>query len=80
MARWIIAFVCLITLSLMLPLGNTAEADGVTRAAARQIRCTAPAMFLMRTPTTWVCRVGQKCCYDKLLRKGTCIAASDRCF
>lgn len=79
MARWITAFACLITLSLTLPLGNSAEADGVSRSVARHMKCTAPAMFFMRTSTTWVCKVGQKCCYDRLLRKGTCLAASDRC-
>jgi hypothetical protein len=79
MARWISAFACAITLSLTLPLGNAAEADGVARPVARHMRCTAPAMFLMRTPATWVCKVRQKCCYDRLLRKGTCVEASDRC-
>jgi hypothetical protein len=79
MARWITAFACATTLSLILPFGNAAEADGVDRAVARHVRCTAPAMFLTRTPTTWVCKARQKCCYDRLLRKGTCIGAADRC-
>jgi len=80
MARWISAFACAITMSLTLPLGNVAEADGVAvRSVARHVRCTAPAMFLTRTPTVWVCKAGQKCCYDRLLRKGNCLDAADRC-
>ena len=34
MTRWITAFACATTLSLILPCGNAAEADGVDRAAA----------------------------------------------
>jgi hypothetical protein len=79
MARWISAFACAITLSLTLPFGNAAKADGMARPVAHHMRCTAPAMFLMRTPVTWVCKASQKCCFDRLLRKGTCIEASDRC-
>jgi hypothetical protein len=80
MARWTSAFVCVLTLSLTLPFSNAAEADGVSRSVARHKKCTAPAMLFMRTPTTWVCKASQKCCFDRLLRKGNCLAASDRCF
>lgn len=79
MARWITALACALTLSLTLPFGNVAQADGADRHVARHLRCTAPASFLQRTSTTWVCKLGQKCCYDRLLRKGTCLAAADRC-
>ena len=58
MRCWIAAFGCALAITLALPLGMEAKADGVD----------APA------------RAAEKCCYDYLLRKGTCIAASDRCF
>jgi hypothetical protein len=79
MARWITALACALTLSLTLPFGNAAQADGVERHVARHLRCTAPARFLQPQSTTWVCKVSQKCCYDRLLRKGTCLEAADRC-
>jgi hypothetical protein len=80
MTRSIAAFVCVLALAVAAPMGSEAEADGVTRKASyRHLRCTAPAM-LWRASTTWVCNAGQKCCYDRLLRKGTCIEASARCF
>ena len=79
MARWIAAFACALTLSLTLPLGSAAEADGAAvRHVSRHIRCTVPARFL-QAQTSWVCKVSQKCCYDRLLRKGTCLEAADRC-
>ena len=79
MARWMIAFACVSVLSFALPFGNAAQADGVAHSVARQTKCTAPADFLTRTPTTWVCKARQKCCFDRVLRQGTCVEASDRC-
>jgi hypothetical protein len=85
MTRWIAAAACALTLGLALPLGNVAEADGFRRAAPvySKKRCIAPEMrFLWRAQTqvTWVCAAAERCCYDRLLRRGTCIAADARCF
>lgn len=84
MTRWIAVAGCALALALAAPLGNQAEADGmVTRPVYKHKRCIAPASWWWRTggaQTTWVCSASEKCCYDRLLRKGTCLAASARCF
>jgi hypothetical protein len=70
-----------------MPVGNEAEADGVYRRAYSPAhraygpvymhkRCIAPAMF--EAQITWVCNANEICCYDRLIRRGTC--PSDRCF
>jgi hypothetical protein len=68
MTRWIVA--CAFTLALAVPLGSEANA------AYTRKRCIAPAM-LGAGQTTWICTASQKCCYDWLLRRGTC---TSRCF
>ena len=88
MTRWIAAFGCALTLVLAVPVGNEARADGYERApvarAYTRKRCIAPTTRWMRlwrtSETTWICAASEKCCYDRLLRKGTCLAASARCF
>jgi hypothetical protein len=84
MTRWIAAFACALTLALAMPLGNEATADGIARRAVfTKKRCIAPEMrwfWRAQAQTTWVCAAAEKCCYDRLLRKGTCIAATARCF
>jgi hypothetical protein len=70
MSLWIVAVGCALALVLT-TLGSPTEAAGY-----RLKRCIAPAM-LTGAQTTWVCKASQKCCYDWLLRKGTC---TDRCF
>jgi len=81
MTRWIAAFACALVLALATPFGNEAGADGVDRRAVyKHKRCIAPAMWWGRGQTTWVCTASEKCCYDRLLRKGNCIGASARCF
>lgn len=78
MRRWIMACGCFLGFALATPFGNEAAADGFERQAYRHKRCVAPAM-LWTAQTTWVCAASEKCCYDRLLRKGTCIEASARC-
>jgi hypothetical protein len=89
MTRWIAAsagaLAVALALGVSLPLGNEAAADGmkapVYRAPTKK-RCIAPAgRWWMRTstPVTWVCAAAEKCCYDRLLRRGTCLPASQRC-
>lgn len=86
MTRWIAAVGCALALALAMPLGNEAEADGFVKRAApvyRHKRCIAPARWWWwrtgQTQTTWVCAASEVCCYDRLLRRGTCVAAGARC-
>lgn len=84
MTPWIVALGCALTLTLALPLGSEAKADGMYRpvrayapAFTRKL-CTPPARDGARV--TWICSASEKCCYDWLLRRGTCVAATGRCF
>jgi hypothetical protein len=63
---------CALALALAAPLGNQADAQSQYRFK----RCIAPAMH--GAPRTWVCRATEICCYDWLLRRGTC--PTGRCF
>ncbi len=86
MRLWIAASACALALGLVAPIGHQAEADGLYapvryRAAApvavpftRKL-CTAQSR--RGGPVTWVCSASQKCCWDWLMRRGTC---TDRCF
>jgi hypothetical protein len=80
MTRWIVALG--LGLALVAPFATQADADGVERRRAvyGHKRCIAPAMWWGGGQTTWVCTASQKCCYDRLLRKGNCLEASERCF
>jgi len=63
---------CALALALAVPLGNEADAHSYYRFK----RCIAPATY--GTPTTWVCKASEICCYDWLLRRGSC--PTRRCF
>jgi hypothetical protein len=87
MTRWIAvtagALMLTAGLALAVPFGNEAAADGVSRPVYRGFahkRCIAPAEWFGRGQTTWVCAAAETCCYDRLLRKGSCLAPSQRCF
>lgn len=89
MKFWITGFGCALALALALPMGNEAKADGYyapVRAYApvftRKLCTPPPSRFFWDrgAPATWICAASEKCCYDKLFRKGTCVAATDRCF
>lgn len=77
MTRWIATIACLLTLAFAPSLATDAQADGMKRSGYSHKRCIAPAMR-WRAQTTWVCKASEKCCYDWLLRRGSC--AADRCF
>ena len=91
MTRWIAAsagaLAFALALGVALPLGsNEAAADGIKApvySAPSRKRCIAPPMRWWGrngTPYTWVCAAVETCCYDRLLRKGHCLPASQRCF
>lgn len=84
MRRWIAMLACGFVVASALPLGSAVRADGFyspVRAVApvftRKL-CTPPSRW-GRTPATWICSASEKCCYDWVLRRGTCVAAGDRC-
>lgn len=87
MTRWIAAtlgaLMLTFGLSLAVPYGNYAMADGIAapvyRPALRK-RCIAPPDWWGRGQSTWVCAATEICCYDRLLRRGTCLGADQRCF
>ncbi len=85
MRYWIAVFGCALAIGLAAPIGNEARADGAYAPArgyaptfTRKL-CTPPSRW-GRTPATWICSASEKCCYDYVFRRGTCIAGSDRCF
>jgi hypothetical protein len=61
-----------LALALAAPLGNEADAGSLYRLK----RCIAPATY--GAPATWVCKASEICCYDWLLRRGSC--PTQRCF
>ena len=88
MTRWIAAtsaaLMLTLGLALAVPYGNYASADGVSapvyhRTALRK-RCIAPADWWGRGQSSSICAAAETCCYDRLLRRGSCLAASQRCF
>ncbi len=87
MRCWIAIFACAMVTAAALPFGSMAKADGYyspVRAVAvaptftRKL-CTPPSSRWDRTPATWICSASQKCCYDRVFRRGTCVGATDRC-
>lgn len=90
MTRWIAASVGALAFTLGLglatPYGNQAMADGIEAAPVYQPvysrkRCLPPRKrWSWRMASPWVCSAEEKCCYDYVLRKGTCLAANQRCF
>jgi hypothetical protein len=71
-ARSMPIFGCALALTLAAPLGNEADA----RSHYAHKRCIAPARD--GANATWVCRANEICCYDWLLRQGSC--PTTRCF
>jgi hypothetical protein len=78
MNRWIVAIGGAFAVALVTMIGSGAQADGMPRKVYRQAHCVVPARLWM-SQVAWSCRRDQKCCYDYALRKGTCVAAGDRC-
>jgi hypothetical protein len=78
MNRWIAALGCALVLASVAPLANQAQADGMRPKVYGKTKCVVAARMWM-SQTTWSCARGQKCCYDWLMRTGTCLAATDRC-
>ena len=70
MTRWTAFLACALTLAIAAPQAE---------AAYTRKLCIAPSTW-GAAQTTWVCTAAEKCCYDWLLRRGSCIAASARCF
>jgi len=69
MTRWI-AIIGATLIFTVVALGNAAEAARYSRK-----KCIPPAD---RAQSSWVCSASEICCYDYVLRQGTC--PRDRCF
>lgn len=87
MRHFVAASACALAIALAFPIGGGAKADGYyapVRTYApvftRKLCKAPPRRLFNRGQVSWVCSASQKCCYDWLLRKGTCVAATDRCF
>jgi hypothetical protein len=87
MTRWIAASAGALALALALgiamPLGNQAAADGIKApvySVPTKKRCIAPTGWWRGGQTTWVCAATERCCYDRVIRRGPCLPATDRCF
>ena len=72
MKRWFVIGGCAFALAVASPMGFEAAA------AKKGKSCAATTMSGKQTK--WKCKAGTKCCYNWLMGKGTCIAASDICF
>ena len=68
--------IALCGLALALAFAASFGTEAEARHHYKHKRCIAPAMA--GPQTTWVCRASEICCYDWVLRKGTCPTA--RCF
>lgn len=85
--KWLVAALgCALALAFAMPLSQEAQADGVYRAvrtyspvAFTRKRCIAPAAR-DGAQVTWIRNASEKCCYDRVFRKGTCYPANRRCF
>jgi hypothetical protein len=67
MTRWIVALACALAIGVV-AFATSADARGYTRK-----KCIAP-----DKAQSWVCSAKERCCYDYVVRKGTCPV--DRCF
>jgi hypothetical protein len=68
----LLGFAAVLALALVAPLGNEADA----RSHYGLKRCIGPAAY--GAPITWVCKAAETCCYDFVLRRGSC--PTRRCF
>ena len=67
MTRWFVALACALAIGVV-AFATGADARGYTRK-----KCIAP-----ERAQSWVCSAKERCCYDYVVRKGTC--PTDRCF
>ena len=51
--------------------------DGAAEAKSGKFACKATAMDGKKSK--WKCSAGQKCCFDFLMGKGSCVASSATC-
>lgn len=72
--RMIIAF----ALSLALALAFTVSLGGEVEAKGKNKMCKA-ANMVTGAKASWKCKAAEKCCYDQITAKGTCVPASGMC-
>ena len=73
MTRWLTVVSCTLALTLV----ASVTFDGGAEAKSGKFACKATAMD--GTKSKWKCGAGQKCCFDFLLGKGSCVASSATC-
>jgi hypothetical protein len=70
----LLAFIsCMLALTLALM-----AFEASVEAKSGSMLCKATAIDGKRTK--WKCSIGQKCCYEFLTNKGSCVASSTTCF
>ena len=67
----------LISCALALTLVASMAIDGAAEAKSGKFACKATAMDGKKSK--WKCSAGQKCCFDFLMGKGSCVASSATC-
>jgi hypothetical protein len=72
MLRWVAIFGCAFALAITASMGFEAEA-----AKGRSKQCVAAGMSAAKTK--WKCKAAEKCCFDWIANKGTCVPASGVC-
>ena len=73
MNRWLIIFACALPVVVASPIAF----EGSAMAKSKAMMCKATGWDGKQSK--WACKAGQKCCFNWLLNKGACVAASSIC-
>jgi hypothetical protein len=73
--RWFMAMLVGVALATALPIGST-DADAASK-KEKSKSCTATALDSKKV--SWKCKASEKCCFDAIVSKGSCVASSAIC-
>jgi hypothetical protein len=71
--RWFLAMFVGVVIATALPIGSM----NANAAKEKSKSCTATAMDSKKV--SWKCKASEKCCFDFITSKGTCVASSAIC-